>query len=142
MKMTSKMESNRFKEHETYLLENWANATRLEASMKAVRTKYQLVFNEVLDKVQSEHPELDRRATDFEAIGAGKRSWLSSNPAWPSGLYIDDVSLENLACESGDPPNASVWLRPPAGTLDIEKARGVPAAGHEQGLEWEGACRR
>jgi hypothetical protein len=104
-------------EPESYLLRNWSSACLLEKSMATVREKYDEIFDKVLDAIQQEHPELSRRVQQATSsyggsVGIARQTWPDRSSAWPSGLWLDNISLERLASEDEERPSASVWIKP------------------------------
>jgi hypothetical protein len=115
---------NRFSDPELFLLKNWSDAQLLEQSMGKIREEYETVFGEVLDAVQERHKELDSRAElDRWGVGIGKHTWPSIYPRWPTGLYFDNIALENLMLEDEKVPEAYIWLEPlPELQVDMQRA--------------------
>lgn len=115
-------------EAERFLLEHWGDARLLEESMEGVRTKYKEVFQQIIDAVTEDHPELDANAsypTQFwgeGSIGFGRKSWPRGESTWPAGLWLWGVRLEHLAAEEFEPPSASIWVSKKS-NLDFGAAR-------------------
>jgi len=122
------MAIHQFSDPELYLLNNWASATLLERSVKAVRDKYTEILDSALDKVTERHKELDCRAIHLSdnwelTAGIGRKAWPSMYPRWPSGFWLGCGGLQNLTSMEGDSPYACVWLNPPkSAKLDLEEA--------------------
>lgn len=117
-----------FNELDRWLLRHWKRASDLEAAMKDTRGRYEAVFERVVEQIQSEVPQLDLAKPHFGRdgghIGLARKAWPSLYPTWPSGLWIWDIGLENLVCETGDDPTAGVLLRPSKRRkINLEKAR-------------------
>ncbi len=117
-----------FPDHELYLLENWADAAELEASMDSVREKYEEILKNVLRSVRAKHKELDCQGihlgypADYTLnIGVGKKSWPSL-PKWPSGFWLSDLWLENLTSEDENHPSANVYIQPEKFRLNLDEA--------------------
>lgn len=117
-----------FNELQQWLLQNWPAARQLEDSMANVREKYKTVFERVIEVVQEEKRELEHcrlHLTDFNGnAGFAKKEWPGQYATWPSGLWIGDISLDNLMSDEGDHPNAYITLSVPKVTqVDLEEAR-------------------
>ena len=103
-------------EAERFLLQHWEEARLMEESMEAVRNKYKEVFQRIVDAVTEAHPELDASAvyaTQFWGqgyIGFGRKSWPGGDTNWPSGLWMSNIRLENLATENSDQPSATIEI--------------------------------
>lgn len=93
---------------------------KLEETVQEIREKYEQVLDRVIDRVQKAHPEMDDPAMHLDVdgnytlhVGVGKKSWPLASKGWPCGLWLQNVLLENLACEDdSDPPAKSIWLNP------------------------------
>lgn len=117
-----------FNELDQWLAQNWTAARELEDSIIAVRAKYKTVFERVIEVVHKAMPELDNcwpHLSDYGGCAAFARGeWPSKWDTWPPGLWIEDISLDNLMSNEGDTPSASIWLAVPKGTrFDLEEAR-------------------
>jgi hypothetical protein len=117
-----------FNELHQWLLQNWTAARQLEDSMNEVQDRYKTVCERVVEAVQEQKPELNNCQRHFKRegfhIAFARREWPSQNERWPSGLWISNISLDNLMSEEGDPLYASIWLSIPKGIqVDLEKAR-------------------
>jgi len=117
-----------FNEPEQYLLGKWADAQKLEESMKSARENYKKLFEKVLEQVQEEHEELDCQGIHMSNdeginVGLGRSTWPSKWPKWPSGLWIGNLRLEDIVIANGESPGGSIWLSPPKEVgLDIKEA--------------------
>jgi len=117
-----------FNELNQWLLQNWTAARQLEDSMNKVQEKYKTVCERVIEAVQGERPELDNCRVHFKqgdgSLSFAKKKWLTQYGTWPSGLWIGNMSLDELMADETDAPCASIWLWVPKGTnLDLEEAR-------------------
>src|ERR1035437_2656401 len=102
------MRHKHFNEAEFYLLKNWSSTTLLEESMNAVRKEYSTILDEVLETVCEENGEckaVNRINADEGYVGITKRTWLSSESRFPSGLWVDCIDLDTLASEGAEPPD-------------------------------------
>lgn len=99
---------------ETFLMNHLKDVVLLEKSMKAVRQKYDRLWEQIC---QGAYPELKYRsihASDrHPQVGLGKQSWPSDYDAWPSGFYIWAIGLENLCHDDADHPQVGIWIKPP-----------------------------
>jgi hypothetical protein len=96
--------------------------------MKAMRKKYAQLFEQVLERVQEEHEELDNQGIQLTNdaglnVGLGKSTWPSKWPKWPSDLWLGYLRFEDLTTEDGAAPGGGIWLDPPKETgLDTKNA--------------------
>lgn len=119
-------------EAERFLLEQWADARHLEESMGGVRTKYKELFQRIINAVTETHPELNANAAyptqfwDSGSVGFGRKSWPCGDSKLPSGLWLYELRIEELAAEN--PVNsvvpASIWISKKT-KLDFAAARAV-----------------
>ena len=111
------MTKNRFNESEEFLIRRWSEVRLLEESAATIRAKFKRIEEQVCEAVQEDHAELDRigvHPTLYGGhIGIGKKQWPSKWDKWPSGLWVGDISLENLCSEEKDAPHAAIWIKPP-----------------------------
>jgi hypothetical protein len=117
-----------FNELHPGLLQNWTAARQLENSMNVVQEKYKTVCERVIEAVQEQQPELDNCRLHFKQgdgpLSFAKKKWLTQYDTWPSGLWIWNISLDELMADEADAPCAAIWLWVPKGTnLDLEEAR-------------------
>src|SRR5260370_40609808 len=84
----------RFNERELFLLQNWADAKLLADDMGKTRSKFEKILDEVLNTFRKNHGDLDWPFKDQGQLGIGKRK--SPNDGTPSGLYIQNLDLENV----------------------------------------------
>jgi len=105
-----------FSSLDRWLIQNWERAGQMEMAMKAVREKYEQLFERVAERVKRELPRLDEReicvSGSEPSVIFYRQRWYRKAGWWPSGLYIDNVGLENVTVQSSDAPYAGVWLRP------------------------------
>lgn len=102
-----------FSEPERFLLERWPDARLLEGSMEAVRSKYDALFQKVIDQAQRQQGEMDFpkiRISSVGELGLGKDSWPKKDSGWPSGFYLGSMKLDNLIDAKLPPPWKSVWV--------------------------------
>jgi hypothetical protein len=120
------MMNKQFNEAELYLLKNWRDAALLEESMNAVRKEYANILDEVLKTVCEENEgctPVNRINAASGYVGITKKSWLSSDSRYPSGLWIDCIAVDILASEDEEAPDAAVWIEPPRDSgLDLKEA--------------------
>jgi hypothetical protein len=118
-------------EAELFLIDRWGEACRLEKSMKSIREKYKELFQQVVETVTDEHPELDSsklwltQAWSEGQIGFGRKSWPHSkdgNTEVPPGLWLLNLKLDYLAMEDKDAPSAIIWVSKKT-KIDIGAAR-------------------
>src|SRR6266516_7841159 len=100
---------------EQVLIEKLRDAYALEDSMDNIRRKYAEAWQALLKRV---YPELDYpivRLNDNQgSVGSGRQTWPSAYPPWPSGFFIEDISLNGLCAADDARPNASIWIAPPS----------------------------
>ncbi len=117
-----------FNEPEQYLLTKWSDAQLLEESMKTILKKYTELFEKVIEQVQDEHDELDCQGIHMSNdeginVGLGRSTWPSKWPKWPSGLWLGNLTLDELIMEQGESSGGGIWLSPPKDAgLDIKEA--------------------
>jgi hypothetical protein len=115
-----------FNKAESYLLEKWADASRLEESMAMVRENYGQILRDVLDTVQKTHPDLDSqvlhlRQSTVGNLAIGKKTWpFKWNEDWPTGLWLDNMRLDYLLSEDKDAPDANINILTPNRLLKNE----------------------
>ena len=115
-----------FNELNQWLIENWTAARQLEDSMNEVQDKYKTVCERVIEAAQKEPLELDNCRTHPKHghLSFARKKWLSQYESWSSGLWIWNISLDNLKAEEGAGHCAAIWLWVPKGTnFDLEEAR-------------------
>lgn len=105
----------RFNEPELCLLKDWTDARLLEDSMKEVRNKYDGILEEVIEKVQRNHNDLDclKRwflRSGYRAVAIGKSNWPKSPEGWPSGFGIDHMGLDSMVLESDTHPSEYLFI--------------------------------
>jgi hypothetical protein len=109
---------------EQFLMHGLPDVLSLEKSMRAIRGKYNELWEAICKRT---FPELDRRSIhateDDGEVGVGKKSWPSPYGTWVSGFYVGSISFESLCCDD-DPPWASIWIKPPKDLhIDLDAAR-------------------
>jgi hypothetical protein len=111
-------------EQNRWLIEQWARALQFEDAMESARYYYEQLFEKVLEKVRNKHPELrqcarhmlSQRVTEGDwddgggCAGFSSPKWHSNWPSWPSGIWIWNISLDELVTERAPAPSASIWL--------------------------------
>jgi hypothetical protein len=111
---------------EQVLMHRLRDARELEDSMDKIRQKYADAWEALL---KCTHPELDFPFLDPNAkqvgrVGCGRNSWPSRASGWPSGFFIEHISLENLCGYDEERPHASIWIAPPDKVrINLEAAR-------------------
>jgi hypothetical protein len=114
-----------------WLIGKWEKALQFENAMESARYYYEQLFDKVLEKVGKKHPELhkcvprrlSRKVTEGDWEDGGgcacffSPKWLSDWPSWPSGIWISNISLDELVTERAPAPNACIWL-------SVSKSRG------------------
>ncbi len=121
------MKFPQFNEPELYLLKHWEDLLQVERSMRAIRDKYPLILDNVLDRVSQKHRALAYHAVPKEkwesAVGIAKQSWPRNNPSWPSGLWLGFIGLHHFSMEQQNPPDARVLSHEPKGVnFDLNAA--------------------
>ncbi len=107
-----------FSEPEHFLLGQWMESRLLEDAMKVIREKYEQIFDDVVDEVKQNHPDLNyskmRIHSEYSGVGIGKAIWPKTREnGWPAGFYLEELRLENLTSPDLQAPNKSVWLYEP-----------------------------
>jgi len=116
-----------FSDHESYLIENWADVRLLTDSLESIQEKYIEAFDDILGQLQDEHkgldcPELRKTGKSLTNVGIGKATWSTKKGHWTSGLWFYDIGLENLISEDEDAPCKGILVNHPEGTIDLEAA--------------------
>lgn len=120
--MTKKL----FAEHELYLLNNFADVVEFEDSVASVRETYQRILKDVLKRVADAHEECDSQQQRFGNstlnLGLGKKTW-SKYPDWPTGIWLQNLWIEDLVKEDENHPGCAVWIQHPSHiSLDLADA--------------------
>jgi hypothetical protein len=106
-----------FNEADLCLLREWTDARLLEDAMEAIRDKYKLICDRVLDEFLANHPGLSFRqpyyGENLFSIGAGKSSWFRKENKWTSGFWIEDLRLDTLTSPELERPYRMVWICEP-----------------------------
>ena len=134
-----------FSAPQQFLIHHWTDARLLEDAMEAVRVKYEMTLDEVLEQVRKNHRELDCskkyiRPTDG-LVAIGKDKWPKGSYAWPSGFYIQGIQLEYLASTEQEHPCKYIWFADPHIDQEdaAERLRNAARNDKEHAhLEWEG----
>ena len=107
-----------------WLIKQWERALQFEDAMESARYSYEQLFGKVIEKSRKKHSELHRykphmlseRVTegDWEdgggCAGFSSPKWYSDWASWPSGIWISNISLDELVTERAPAPNACIWL--------------------------------
>ena len=107
-----------------WMIENWAKARQFEDAMESARNYYEQLFDKVLEKVKKKHPglrnhtprRLSKRVAEGDWEDGGgcaafhSPKWRRDRPSWPSGIWISNISLDELVMERAPAPNSSIWL--------------------------------
>jgi hypothetical protein len=103
-------------EADRYLLEHWEQSLEFEQGMNDVRTKYDQVFQAVIDELKEKEWWKEGAFRSYASqlygcIGFGKKVWLSTDHKWewPS-LWLDDLDLEYILVDTETTPCVYVWL--------------------------------
>jgi hypothetical protein len=121
-------------EAEGFLIERWDDACRLKKSMKSVRNKYEKLLGRVKNVIEKKYPKLNSngawldRGGDDGSIGFGRKSWPHDEDNEPSGLWIINLGLTQLADESSNAPNAIIWIELPKEKVDKVRAAVIKEA--------------
>ena len=105
---------------EQVLIDKLIDVYALENSMDNIRRKYAEAWQALLKRV---YPALDDRivrSNDNQgSVGCGRQTWPCAYPPWPSGFFIESISLKSLSAADDAGPHASIWIAPP-NKLDID----------------------
>jgi hypothetical protein len=106
------------------MIENWAKARQFEDAMVSARSYYEQLFDKVGERASKRFPGrlrcaprgLSDRLAESAWEGSGgcasftNPTWHSDWPAWPTGIWISNISLDELVSERSTAPNAAIWL--------------------------------
>jgi hypothetical protein len=107
-----------------WLIKKWEKALLFEDAMATARQHYENLFSEVHQRVKSKYPDLqgytphrlmDKVASADYDDGSGcvvffHPKWVRARGFWESGIWLSNISLDELATALGPAPNASIWL--------------------------------
>ena len=125
------MTNETFSEPERFLIRNWSASRQLELAMEKIRANYTSIGDRIVAAVRGTHEELNSARvalTQHWSNGGfviGRKEWEPPKD-WPSGFYIDNLSLEVLADETEEPPSLSIWFNKPE-RLGVDKADAIKA---------------
>lgn len=107
-----------------WLIKKWEKARQFEDAMASVRQHYENLFSKVWQRVKKKYPELqeytphrlaDKMPEGYYDDGGGcvgfsHPKWLRAWNRWPSGIWLSNISLDELVTELAPAPNVSIWL--------------------------------
>jgi hypothetical protein len=119
-----KMNKQNLSTQDRWLIKKWAKARQFEDAMASARQHYQYLFSKVHQRVMKKYPGLreytPNRLTgkaeeaDYDygggCVGFSLPKWLRAWNRWPSGIWLSNLSLDELVAEQAPVPNASIWL--------------------------------
>ena len=132
----SKQNTNR---QDRWLIQRWDKALQFEAAMQSARSYYEQLFYKVLEAAKKKYAalrscspkQLSGRLSDSALAGSGGCAgftnpvWFTEWAPWPSGIWISNISLDELVTERATAPNASIWLsREKISSKKLQKLRG------------------
>jgi hypothetical protein len=98
-----------------FLIENWHDASSLVAAVSDLRSHYDLIVRDIFTEAKNRWPELEEAylylnsSDDGGAVGVGVKGWPRRD-RWASGLYIGNLSLDNLLGQIPARPWATIWI--------------------------------
>jgi hypothetical protein len=120
------MSMQKMTEIDYWLIKRWKKARRFEKAMEAARLSYEGLFVEAHERVRRRWDwlpdykprKLSEPVTEPQwAYGGGciaffHPGWCCSRwgEGWPSGIWIYNISLDELAAEEAPAPNISICL--------------------------------
>lgn len=102
-----------------WMIANWEKLYRLENALNQTRENYVKMFGEIHNVVKQRHPALNRWNTNFspnEIRSYGGQASFSSTKwpykyeNWPTGIYIEGISLDELTGEKQIEPAIYIWV--------------------------------
>ena len=118
------MSKQNLSKQDLWLIRNWERARQFEEAMASAREHYEQLFYKVKDKVKEKPtdlgvcqpyqlsekvPEADWKYSGG-CVGFCKPKWRGDWNSWPPGIWIWNISLDELVTERADAPTASVYL--------------------------------
>jgi len=111
-------------EVQSWLMREWERARRIEEVMYEVREHYQNLFGEVYKLVRQRHAYLKEwkprrlleRTNESSYVDGGgsvgffNPEWCQAWSGWPSGIWLSNISLDELVSATEFPPNVCIWL--------------------------------
>jgi len=100
-----------------WLIQNWERAGQLETAMNTTRERYEDLFTEIRKSVKKNHPALnmnihmtprDIRNWWGGSVVFSKTGWAPIGETWPTGFYINNISLDELASNKKSEPAVSI----------------------------------
>jgi hypothetical protein len=107
-----------------WLIQRWEKARQFEDAMESARCHYEHLFRKVHQRVRKKYPELNEytphKLTDkvteaaWDAgggcVGFAHPTWRRNWDSWPSGIWISNISLDELVTERAPAPTACIWV--------------------------------
>jgi len=107
-----------------WLIERWGKALQFEEARASARSYYEQLFKKVCEMASKKPEEPLRYVTHCflekvpEAawkhsggcVGFHKSKWQGDWSPWPPGIWIWNISLDELASERASAPTASIYL--------------------------------
>ncbi len=107
-----------------WLIKKWEKALQFEGAMDSVRQYYEQLLSKVHQRVNKKYQELSEynphrlsdRMTEAQyddgggCVGFSRPKWCRKWPNWPSGIWLWDISLDELVTELAPAPCISIWL--------------------------------
>lgn len=107
-----------------WLIHRWAEALHFEDAMQSARSYYEKLFYRVFETTKKKYPglgsctphRLSGRLTESAwgesggSVGFTNPIWFTEWARWPSGIWISNISLDELVTERTTAPNAAIWL--------------------------------
>jgi hypothetical protein len=105
-------------------MQRWAQARQFEDAMNSARERYQFLFTEVYKRLTKKYPEikervfhrLSERVAELDygdgggSVGFSNPKWPRAWNTWPSGIWLSNVSLDELVSERAPAPSVCIWL--------------------------------
>jgi hypothetical protein len=132
------MNKQKLSKQDRWLIRKWEKARQLEDAMDSVRQYYEQLLSKVHQRVKKKYPELSEYTphrlsdkmteADYDdsggCVGFSHPKWCYKWDNWPSGIWLSNISLDELVAEQAPAPNVSIWLSvPKRDDKRIEKLR-------------------
>jgi hypothetical protein len=118
------MNEQKLSEQDRWLIQRWQKARQFEDAMVSARLYYEDLFRKVHQRVRKRYPELNEctpqrlseRVTEAAWEGGGgcagfsSAKWRRAWTSWPSGIWISNISLDELVTERAPAPTSCIWV--------------------------------
>jgi hypothetical protein len=121
------MSEQKLTKEDRWLIRNWKRAQHFEDAMYSERQRYQDLLHEVHKRVEKKYPKLKEwnqhelsgkvKEADWRygggCVGFSHPKWRRWSNSWPTGIWVSNISLDELVTEGAPKPTASIWLSSP-----------------------------